>query len=73
MVHTRAQLWARVSNFEEARAEKNLFIKELAEKAGMSFWHVSKVANGSCPTTVFSAHKLCKILDKKTDYLFERR
>lgn len=69
----RTHLWAIADNFEVARSEKNWLVTDLAREAGVSYHHAVRVVNGSYPTTIFSACKFCKALDKKMDYLFTRK
>ena len=56
-------------NIRVARARKNITQETLAELAGISTKHVTKIENAGVTTNIYFIHKIAKALDVTIDEL----
>lgn len=58
-----------MSRLRDLRKEKNLTIKELGEKVGISYVTISHLENGKRPFTLDHLERLSKFFDCSFDYI----
>lgn len=62
----------RAKNIKQLRIKHNLTQEQLAEKIGVSLWHMNKIENGSKSLTMANALRLTKIFNCSLEDIIER-